>query len=263
MLEEEYKQWAGVVQIEPSIKLSIIVPIYNSHGIVARQAKYFKKMSLPDDIEFIFVDDGSNPPLERWDYDLNNLAIVYTNDKRPWTQGLARNLGAKYAKGQYLFFTDIDHILSYGAIMDAYKFSGDKMIFPRFFAVLLEDGTLTQDIDILVQYGLDPARVSSGRGLYASYHGNTYSIKQSTFWELGGYNPEKCLYGHHAPSRGGEDGYFNQAWNRWAVTQNISPAVGSKIYMFPIGRYHKEGNLNPLGLFHGLSQEQKPQPLKD
>ena len=244
------------------MKISVVIPIYNSHEIVLRQVKYFEKMNLPEDIEFIFVDDGSNPPLDNDDYDLCNLTVYFTNDKRPWTQGLARNFGAQRAKGEYIFFTDIDHIISYEALMDAYNFTGDKMIFPRFFAVLLEDGTLTQDIPTLIEYGLDPKRYNSGRGLYASYHGNTYSIKKTTFDLLGGYNPDKCLYGHHAPSRGGEDGAFNQTWNRWAKKENISPAVGSKMYMFPIGRYHSEGNLNPKGLFHGLSQELIPQPMK-
>jgi glycosyltransferase involved in cell wall biosynthesis len=244
------------------MKLSIVIPIYNSHEIVARQVKYFERMGLPDDIEFIFVDDGSNPPLDS-NYNLANLKVYFTNDKRPWTQGLARNFGASKAKGKYLLLTDIDHILSYEAIMDAYKFTGDKMIFPRFFAVLLQDGTLTQDIDTLIQYGFDRNRLNTGRQLYASYHGNTYAIKKETFELLGGYDPNKCLYGHHAPSRGGEDGKFNSTWNKWAAKNNIQPAVGSKIYMFPIGRYHAEGNLNPMGLFHGLSQEQTPQPLKD
>lgn len=245
------------------MKLTILIPVYNSHEIVRRQILHFGKMNLPDDIEFIFVDDGSKPPLNRWDYDLKNFTIAHTNDKRPWTQGLARNFGAKIADGEYLFFTDIDHILSYEAIMDAYNFAGDKMIFPRFFGVLLKDGTLTQDIKILVEYGLDPKRLNSGRKLYASYHGNTYSIKKSTFNLLGGYNPKKCLYGYHAPSRGGEDGRFNSDWNHWAIKQGIKPAVGSRIYMFPIGRYHRDGNLNPMGLFHNLSQNQTPQPIKD
>lgn len=244
------------------MKLSIVIAVYNSHEAVCRQVKYFNKMSLPDDIEFIFVDDGSNPPFNGDDHDLVSLTIYFTHDKRPWTQGLARNFGASKAKGEYLFFTDIDHILSYEAIMDAYRFDGDRMIFPRFFAVLLEDGTLTQDINTLVVYGLDENRLSR-RGLYASYHGNTYAIKKSTFELLGGYNPKKCLYGHHAPSRGGEDGRFNSDWNHWAVKNNVSIAVGSKIYMFPVGRYHIDGNTNPMGLFHGLSQEQVQQPMKE
>src|SRR3990167_5020847 len=100
------------------MKVSIIIPIFNSHGAVARQVKYFSKMNLPDDVEFIFVDDGSDPPLHITDYELKNLRIHHTNDKRPWTQGLARNAGAKLATGKYFLMTDIDHIISREAIED-------------------------------------------------------------------------------------------------------------------------------------------------
>ena len=47
-----------------AMKLSIIIPVLNSHEIVRRQIEHFKKMDLPDDIELIIVDDGSDPPLE-------------------------------------------------------------------------------------------------------------------------------------------------------------------------------------------------------
>jgi len=43
------------------MKLSIVISIYQSHEIVRRQALHFAKMGLPDDVEFIFVDDGSDP----------------------------------------------------------------------------------------------------------------------------------------------------------------------------------------------------------
>jgi glycosyltransferase involved in cell wall biosynthesis len=222
--------------------------------------KYFAAMNLPDDIEFILVDDGSSPPLAG--YDLKNLTIHHTNDKRPWTQGLARNAGVKIAKGEYILCTDIDHILSYQAIMDSNHFTGEKMTFRRFFAVLLEDGTLSQDPKVLEEYGLDIARLKSKRGLYASVHGNTYTMKKSTFDFLGGNKERYCTYGHHAPGRGGEDGDLNHRWNHWAAANGIMPNEGSPIYMFPIGRYHKDGSLNPMGLFHNLSQAQEVQPNK-
>ena len=49
---------------QDNIKLSIIIPVLNSHEIVRRQIAHFKKMNLPDDVELIIVDDGSDPPLE-------------------------------------------------------------------------------------------------------------------------------------------------------------------------------------------------------
>lgn len=240
------------------MKLSIVIAFYNSHGAVARQIKYFKAMNLPDDIEFIFVDDGSSPPHNIADYDLKNLRIHATNEKRPWTQGLARNAGAKLARGEYLFMTDIDHILSKEAIMEAYNFTGDKMVFPRHFGVLLEDGTLTQDLAVLEEYGMDMGRVNTERGLYASVHGNTWVMKKSTFELLGGYSRRVCSRGYHT----GDDSYFNRVWGRYSAKNVIHQAFGPKIYIFPIGRYHVRGDKNPMGLFHNLSHEQAPQPLK-
>ena len=238
------------------MRLSIIIAVYDSHEAVKRQVKYFRSLELPDDIEFILVDDGSDPPHDLDDYDLANLTVYWTHDTRPWTQGLARNFGVKQAKGEYLLMTDIDHILSYEAIMDSYKFTGDRMMFPRFFGVLLEDGTLTQDLEILEDYGYDMSRYEK-RGLYASYHGNTLCIKKSTFEKLGCYNPKYCTYGYHATSRKGEDARFNGVWNKYAKKEGISPAVGSGIYMFPSGRYHKNNDFNPKGLFHELSYDPK------
>ena len=250
-------------RISNGMKISIVIAFYQSYGAVARQVKYFKAMNLPDDIEFIFVDDGSNPPYNIADYDLKNLRIHYTNEKRPWTQGLARNAGAKLSTGEYFLMTDIDHILSKEAIMAVYNFTGDKMIFPREFGVLSEDGTLTQDLAVLEGYGMDMNRLNFKRGLYASVHGNTFAMKKSTFELLGGYRPEHSLYGHYAGYKKGEDCFFNRIWNRYAAKNGIQSVRGPKIYIFPIGRYHAKGDTNPKGLFHNLSYELTQQPMKE
>ena len=242
------------------MKLSIILCVYESWGVTERQMKYFKDMNLPDDIEFILVDDGSNPPHPQ--YDLKNLTVHYTNDKRPWTQGLARNAGVNVAKGEYILCTDIDHILSKEAIMASYVFTGDKMIFPRFLAVLDENGVLHQDFETLLDYGMDPDRTTSKRGLYASYHGNTYTMPREVFLMLGGNPVKACTYGHHATSKKGEDSYFATRWNHWALKNNKTVVAGPSIYIFPIGRYNVNYDLNPKGLFHSLSYEPKIQPNK-
>ncbi|MCK9351248.1 MAG: glycosyltransferase [Candidatus Paceibacterota bacterium] len=245
------------------MKVSIIIAFYNSHGVVARQVKHFASMNLPDDIEFILVDDGSNPSHDIADYDLKNLRLHHTNDKRAWTQGLARNAGAALARGEYVLMTDIDHILSKDLIMAVHGFSGDKMTFPRYFGVLLPDGTFSQEPSILEEYGLDMERLKTKRGLYASFHGNTFAMKKSTFDMLGGYSKRHSTFGFHPASRMGEDCVFNEVWNRYAGKNGISPAIGPSMFIFPIGRYHIKGELNPMGLFHDLSQEAVPQPPKE
>lgn len=235
------------------MKLSIIISIYNSHEALSRQIKYFSKMDLPDDVEFIFADDGSNPPLMG---KMKNLTIVQTKNKLAWTQGLGRNLAVSLAKGEYLLMTDIDHILSKEAILAAREFTGDRMNFKRYFGVLLEDGTLTQDIPTLIEYGFDSARLPS-RKLYASVHGNTFAIKKSTFDLLNGYDKRYCTWGFHPVSKGGDDVNFNHRWNWYAGANDIQLVYGPDIYMFPIGRYHINRDFNPKGLFHNLSQEKQ------
>lgn len=245
------------------MKISIIIAIYNSHGAVARQVKHFQRMNLPDNIEFIFVDDGSNPPLNIADYDLKNLRIYATNDKRPWTQGLARNAGAKLARGEYLFMTDIDHIISKEAIDFVYASDAPRIAFPRYLGVLLPDGTLTEDTSILEKYGADMNRLKTRRGFSVGVHGNTLAIRKSIFEELGGYNPEHCAYGHYAGPQRGEDWFFNSKWRRYASARGLVKGYGPKIYVFPIARFNVNGDKNPRGLFHNLSHEQTPQPLKE
>ena len=237
------------------MKISILIAIFESYGAVARQVKYFHKMNLPDDIEFIFVDDGSDPPHNRDDYVLKNLTLLHTYDKRPWTQGLARNMGAKAAKGEYLFVTDIDQIISREAIEDVYHFTGDRMNFRRFFGVLLEDGTLTQESKVLEEYGMDLNRLKRSRKLYAGVHGNTYAIKKSYFDEIGGYDPAYCVL--QIPQCGDES-IINRYWNQLADARGLDRGVfGSPVYMFPLGRFHVNYDLNPKGLFHHLYDDFK------
>ena len=223
-------------------KLSIICSIFMSSEIVRRQILHFQKMNLSDDVEFIFVDDGSEPPLTG---EMKNLTFYQTGNKLAWTQGLGRNLGASKAKGEYLFMTDIDHIISKEAIEDALKFTGNKMIFHRQIAVLDENGDLKQDQETLKEWDYEG-------DLNASFHGNTFVIKKSIFDELGGYDPKSCSWGYHPATRRGDDCFFNSKWNHKFVGEKAE--IGRDIFMFPVGRYNSKGDLNPKNLFHSLSQ---------
>lgn len=219
------------------MRLSVVIAVYNSHEIVRRQLLHFKRLALP--LEVIVVDDCSEPSIVG--------ATLRTENKLAWTQGLARNAGAAIAKGRYLFFTDIDHILSREALLDALAFEGNKMIFRRQIAVLDEEGQLRQEQGILRDWGYDKEKLD------ASVHGNTFVMRKDIFEALGGYDPEYSLYGYHPASRQGDDCRFNQKWNR--AYRGTPPVVGHDIYLFPTGRFHRDGNTNPFGFFHDLSYD--------
>jgi glycosyltransferase involved in cell wall biosynthesis len=241
------------------MKISVVIAILNSHEIVRRQILHFSSMNLSDEVEFIFVDDGSTPPLTG---SMRNLKFLYTNDKRPWTQGLARNLGAKSALGDFIIFTDIDHIITREAIDSVLSFTGDKLVFLRLYGLIKEDGTLTQDVSELIEFGLDPARLR-GRNRNGGFHGNTYAIRRTVFETMGGYNPSLCQYMFHAGGKKvqSEDRNFNLRYDRRSTRGLIKPTdVGPPILFFPTGRFNIYGN-NPHGLFHQLSLEQTPQPM--
>jgi len=235
------------------MKLSIIIPVLNSHKVVIRQIRHFKRMNLPDTVELIIVDDGSDPPI-KFNTGMKNFFTLYTNDKRPWTQGLARNIGARFAKGEYLFFTDIDHIISKEAIDAVLKFNGDKMVFRREYGVLDHHGNVRQDLPYLYAKGLDPVRYKS-RKLNAGFHPTTFAIKKTIFDAMNGFDPKLCQYGFHAGKKFmSEDRDFYLRWRRRVDRGIYKPEVeGPKVFMFPVGRFHVKHDHNPGNMFHNLS----------
>lgn len=226
------------------MRLSIVISVYQSYEIVRRQLLHLNRICDPKEVEVIIVDDGSDPPIPG--------ATIQTGNKLAWTQGLGRNAGASIATGDYLFFTDIDHIISKKALEDALLFTGKKMIFRRQIAILDEEGYVCQDPEVLKDWGW------KGDKLDASVHGNTFVMRRDIFEELGGYTPRYSQRGYYAPHKQGDDCHFNTKWNHWNFDRGDVPqSVGRDIYMFPVGRWHKSGDLNPKGLFHNLDREKQ------
>lgn len=239
------------------MKVSIVIAVLNSHEVVKRQIRYFKKMNLPDDVEIIFVDDGSNPPLKFEHMGLRNFKIYYTNDKRPWTQGLARNLGVSHAKGEFIFITDIDHILTKEAIEAVRVFDGDLMVFPRYYGILGRNGELINDSKSMKEFGARYRPRNSG-----GFHMNTFAMRKEIFDKLGGYAPVYCERMFHVGGRfTSEEGALMSAYRRSGLGKQA--VGGPATFFFPTGRYRMDGEHNPFGLFHTLSIEQVPQPMME
>lgn len=252
------------------MRLSIIIPVLNSHEVLRRQLLYYAQMGIPSDTELIIVDDGSDPALALTVFAGHGLQVSFTDgawcgpsangqirvrllethDRRPWTWALARNAGARIARGEYLLMYDIDHIVPKYAIDFIRKTDAIKVQFVREFGVLDEEGKLTQERSVLEAYGL-PKDVSLAHGPLP----NNFAMRRDVFWELGGYREDLV----EKPYPQGEDRAFRSAWRTY---ENQRGGEGSqvcihrpKIYHFPNGKYVGDVDADPKKLFHNLSRK--------
>ncbi len=231
------------IEFKNNIKVSIVIPVYNSHGVLRRQILYFYRLHLPEDVEIIFMDDGSDPPLKSMAVNMRNINIYPTGDFRPWTQTAAKNLGVKIAEGEFVFITDIDHIITPGAIEAVRHFDGDKMVFPREFGIITSQGRISQTKEDLLEHGMREIDYIR-KGVKHYVHTNTYCMRKSVFIAIGGYPARLAEMGIHDIY---DDNYLYGRYRR-AVKEGICKAAvwGPVILTFP-------GTIkDPKGLFHNL-----------
>jgi glycosyltransferase involved in cell wall biosynthesis len=106
------------------LKVSVVVPVYNTGRYVDECAPSLLGQSLPaDEYEVIYVDDGStDDTLAR----LQKLAAehpnvrVYTQPNSGWP-GKPRNVGMEHARGEYIQFVDHDDTLGPEALERLYE----------------------------------------------------------------------------------------------------------------------------------------------
>jgi predicted glycosyltransferase involved in capsule biosynthesis len=218
-------------------KLSLIVNVLESYEIVRRQLLHLERI-LTDDCELIVVDDGSFPSLQatcdlvRKSFD---FVLHCTNDRRPWTQPRARNIGAEIACAPKLLFFDIDHIITRDILSECLTFTGDKLHWVRRPGILDEAGCIITDSNTLAQFGLTDDS--------PSIHCNSFMIRREMFFRLGGYNERFC------GKYGGDDIDFNARYDhRCQKGLAKQPAVQGQGYYFPDPAFVKE-------LFHSLRRE--------
>jgi len=227
------------------MKLSIITSVLDSHEIVRRQELHYKMMNIPN-VEIIYIDDGSEPPLEF------GFKLLRTNDKRAWTEHTAQNMAARQAKGEYLFFIDVDYIVPYHTIIKALQFNGDRMNIWRKFGILNEDGLICSDWRTLKDFGLK-RKYYEAQFKKQLTHRNQFLIRKDLFFELGCYDEKRVGKWFKT---GSPDSQF---WNTWQRAEKDGKVKLSsdrlEVFMYPTGRFNeREDRQNPFGLFHNLKR---------
>ena len=230
------------------MKLSIIIPVLESHEIVRRQLLYLSRLIRYNqftDLEVFFIDDGSEKPIvdyinkgdDFYFYKIRenlfrcyteNFYIFETHDKQPWSQPRAKNSVSKIIHGEYMLTTDIDHILTAEALENLLTQDFDKMIFSRKYGYLDYDGTLFTERDKLLSLGYKNEYID-----IEDVHSHTFCIKKSVFTDqLHGYDESYCgKYGH-------DDTEFHKRFNAlnltnvvnggrmWVMSQDAIPLKG-------------------------------------
>ena len=98
--------------------VSVIIPIYNVRSFIERGLKNVLVQNYPD-FEILLSDDGSTDgsyeECQRWASKDSRIRVLHQENKGA---GAARNHGIKEAKGEFIYFFDIDdeiypHLLDY------------------------------------------------------------------------------------------------------------------------------------------------------
>jgi len=232
------------------MKLSVVTAVLDSPEIVRRHILHYRRMGFNpwEELEFIYVDDGSDPPLNTQFDNCAGFTIYTTHIKTPWTQPAARNLGVKRAKGEYVLCLDVDHFAPKETIDFLLSDHGyDIVRFRRQCGILDENGYFTQDMDVMHEWGLLP-----DRGLGLPPHGNSYAFNRDLYLKLGGVSEQYVGTGKY-PNR--EElplkKKIKELGDRIKILQDQTKPL---IYMFPNGQYCGSKDYNPFGLFHNTTR---------
>jgi glycosyltransferase involved in cell wall biosynthesis len=210
------------------MKGSIIIAVLESYEVVRRQVLWFDRWMKPfaDRWELVIVDDGSEPAIEiepPKNYRLRLLRVP--PHEQPWTQPAARNLGvASCVNSEYVYMTDIDHIITPEAVEDADQFDGDKLHFHRQIGALDERGVLLLSDADLLAFGAQPKDLKK-----RDEHYNTFSIRKAIHDKLGGYDERFC------GKYGGDDTDYARRYGELHYSGGCKRSEMSRasIYVFP------------------------------
>lgn len=110
-----------------NMKISVIIPVYNTEESYLRTGIYSAISQDLDDIEILLIDNGSDEKtvniLKDFEKKTSRIRLLYEPEGR---QGKARNTGIMNAKGEYLYFLDSDDLLKPEALSSLYAIAKDN-----------------------------------------------------------------------------------------------------------------------------------------
>lgn len=167
------------------MKLSIIIPVYNGEKYIKKTVSQILRQSVPD-MEILLIDDGS---LDRSHAICEELAEadfrVRSFTKTNGGISNARNLGMKYAKGDYIAFADQDDEVlenAYHTLLAGYSENDiDFVISGKTMQLIGENNQILEDRD----YAYPNARLS-GNELFKEICNMNQNFSFAHIWN--------CLY---------------------------------------------------------------------
>lgn len=164
-----------------SIKISVIVPVYNVETYLNQCIESIINQTLKD-IEIIFVNDGSTDKSREILDNYRNDSRITIIDKENEGSGAARNAGLNIARGNYIYFIDSDDYIERDMLEKLYNL------------------TVHESVDI-VQCGIRKFYDNSDKEELLFYNENSmvvdYNseevIRKYLKYEIPGYVPNKII----------------------------------------------------------------------
>lgn len=109
-------------------KISVIVPVYNGEKYIEGCLKCLHRQGIADaDMEIILVNDGStDQSLETAQKEASLYRNVMVLNKSNGGLSDTRNYGMQYAQGEYIYFIDVDDLLTENALSKILKEAFDE-----------------------------------------------------------------------------------------------------------------------------------------
>src|SRR5262245_40834859 len=147
------------------VRISAIVPIYNNAGPLA-QCLSALRAAAGSETELIVVDDASSDDVASVASRFGARILRLDKNSGP---AAARNLGARYARGEILFFVDGDVVVGDGAI-------------GQVRSVLDNNEDISAVFGSYDQHPAAPGLVSQYRNLLHHFVHQTSKTEATTFW---------------------------------------------------------------------------------